>query len=73
MGEFFEVNVKEEGRRAETHVWPAIEFAEMEHEVVVKGVCHARSRVVLGCRALPDAHHTCDTAESPSDADAFMR
>ena len=65
--------MKEEGRRAETQVWQAIEFAEMEHEVMVKGALCARSRVVLGYRTLPDAHHTYDTAESSSDADTFMR
>jgi hypothetical protein len=48
LGEFFEVDEKEDGRCAETRVWQAIEFAEMEHEVMVKGVLHARSRVVLG-------------------------
>ena len=73
LGEFFEVNEKEDGRRAETTVWQAIEFAEMEHEVMVKGMLHARARVVLGYRTLPGALHTYDTAESSSDADSFMR
>jgi hypothetical protein len=53
LGEFFEVNTKEDGRQAEAQTHQAMEFANTEEGVAVKGTCFATARIVLGCRGLP--------------------
>lgn len=80
LREFFEVNVKVDGRKPETQVYQATEFAVGEHgavgipsSVVVKGTYYAKARVVLGYRSLRDGQHTHDTEASSSDADILLR
>ena len=75
LHEFFEVNVKDTGRRAETQVYQATEFAVSGPAgvVMVKGVYYAEARKVLGYRTLRGGQHTYDAQESSSDADIMLR
>jgi hypothetical protein len=57
----------------ETHTFQAMEFANAEGGVTVKGMCCATARIVLGCRGLPGGRHTCDDGQSSSDADVLLR
>jgi hypothetical protein len=77
LNEFFEVIVKEDGRREEARVWQCMGFStggapnegnldvnmvEPNGRAQVQGACHAPARVVLGHRRLPGNAHTHDEA-----------
>jgi len=88
LNEFFEVVVKEDGRREEAQVYQCIGFSiggapnegnldvnmvEPNGHVQVQGVYYAPARVVLGYRRLPGNAHTYDEAQASSDTDIQLR